>query len=207
MLDLWAGNRTGNSLKNLETKMNQQDVQTSYENYDSYTANLANEEIEAVSTHVKKVIRRRMHTSMKSQFDSVDFMQMAWASLLSRGCVSGPFQNIEHLKNYVTSVARNKVGEVYRQKFQYQKRNVGYETQLVNMDVDELEVDLTETPSAITVMREFWLKLEKLCNSRELRVITRKVEGYSNQEIGVELGVHARTVRKILSRIAATLGV
>ena len=75
------------------------------------------------------------------------------------------------------------------------------------MDVDELEVDLTDTPSAITVMREFWLKLEKLCNSRELRGITRKVEGYSNQEIAVELGVHARTVRKILSRIAATLGV
>ena len=61
--------------------MNQQDVDASYENYDSYTANLANEEIEAVSSHVKKVIRRRMHTSMKSQFDSVDFMQMAWTSL------------------------------------------------------------------------------------------------------------------------------
>lgn len=187
--------------------MDQQHADFSFENDDSYRANLANEEIEAVSTHVKKVIRRRMHASMKPQFDSVDFMQMAWASLLRNECVAGLSQNIEHLKNYVTSVARNKVGEAYRQNFHYQKRNVGFETPLVNIDVDELEVDLTGTPSAITVMRDVWLKLEELCNSRELRVVTQKVEGYSNKEIAIELGVHARTVRKILSRIAETLGV
>ena len=195
----------GNRVNDLDTKMVQKQAEDSLDQEHCRTINLANTEINAVSTHVKKVIRRRMHASMKSQFDSVDFMQMVWASLLRNECASGIFRSTEHLKNYMTSVARNKVGEAYRQNFRYQKRNVGFETQLIDLDVDELEVDLTETPSAITVMRDICLKLEEMCNSRELRVINQRMEGYTNQEIAIELGVHARTVRKILSRIAATL--
>lgn len=164
-------------------------------------------EIVSVSAHVKKVIRRRMHASMKPRFDSVDFMQMAWASFFRFANDLDKFTDSVHLENYVTSVARNKVGEAFRKNHIYQKHNVRRELTMDDVNVDDLEVDLTDSPSAITQMKEFWLRLNDICNSRETEIINRRIAGCTNQEIADELGLHERTIRKILARIAATIGV
>ena len=39
--------------------------------------------IETYGPHIQRVVRRRLHQSLRSKFDSVDFVQMVWASFFA----------------------------------------------------------------------------------------------------------------------------
>jgi len=69
------------------------------------------------------------------------------------------------------------------------------------MDVPDPHDDVEETIERLDVVRR--LSIE---NDRTRRVVTRRVEGYSQREIGAELGLSAKAVEALLYRYRRRLG-
>ena len=80
---------------------------------------------------VRKAVRGRLPRSLRTQFDSMDFVQSVWQSFFS-SCDQDPeaFQDARHLRGYLAGVARNKVLEVHRQRTRTKKYDMNREERL-----------------------------------------------------------------------------
>ena len=80
---------------------------------------------------VRKAVRGRLPRALRTQFDSMDFVQSVWESFFS-SCDQDPeaFQDARHLRGYLAGVARNKVLEVHRQRTRTKKYDMNREERL-----------------------------------------------------------------------------
>ena len=72
---------------------------------------------------VRTVVREMLPRLLRSRFDSTDFLQAVWTSVLVKegegpgpGPGPGPFENSRHVLGYLAGVARNKVREEHRRQ-------------------------------------------------------------------------------------------
>src|SRR4051794_9014880 len=87
--------------------------------------------LERFENDVRMVVRARLPRSLRSQFDSMDFVQDVWKSVFSGSATDlGRFQNAQHLRGFLVGVARNKVFEQHRRCTQTQKYDIGREEPL-----------------------------------------------------------------------------
>ena len=91
--------------------------------------------VERFGPHIKRVVRHRLHHRMRSKFDSVDFVQMVWASFFADRQRLANIHKPEDLLRYLVTMARNKVIEESRRRMKHQKHNVNRERSLRNIDV------------------------------------------------------------------------
>ena len=142
---------------------------------------------------IQKIIRARLHSGMRSEFDSIDFMQMVWTSIFkNQDWMTGEDDDIA---NFLSTVAVNKVN-MQKRKNLTSKRDRNRSVPL-----------MTDAPSDSLAPDEVVLhydQLRKLC--RNLPKICRqglflRLRGWKMHEISDKLGVSERSLRRTMARV------
>src|SRR5271166_1218792 len=71
---------------------------------------------------VRIIVRGRLPKRLRSQFDSMDFVQAVWQSFFTDlRDSSQEFENVNHLRGFLAGVARNKVFQEHRRQTRTKK--------------------------------------------------------------------------------------
>jgi RNA polymerase sigma-70 factor (ECF subfamily) len=154
--------------------------------------------------HILTVIRQKLDVSMRSVFDSLDFLQDVWASFFA-GEFDEDFRDPNALIAFLVKVARNKVSDVARKRLQSGKYNFSREQSLDGSA--RLEgLGLTAAapmPNEVAVAREEWDRLLAGRPVHQRRMLELLRDGYTHEEIAAELKLNEKTVRRVLQKILA----
>jgi len=160
--------------------------------------------VESFGPHVMRVIRRKLSRELRTRFDSADFAQQIWLSVLCHGDRIFEFNTPEELVRYLAGITRNKLNLEYRRQFETGKRALRRERAAANgggANLDDLTVD-APTPSEFAMARERWQQLEAGLDPRDREILQLKYSGHTNVEIAAQLSINERTVRRLLDRLA-----
>jgi RNA polymerase sigma-70 factor (ECF subfamily) len=154
-----------------------------------------------------QAVRRRLSKRLRTKFDSLDFVQDVWASFFANPPAGHLFDGPDQLVAFLTQVARNKVVDATRQRLVGQKFSVNREQSLDNSTIGgpgEVQGNQS-TPSEIVGRREQWDQLlqEQPLVYRGILVLWR--EGKARSEIAAELGIHPRTVQRVIEKVLPRL--
>ncbi len=153
--------------------------------------------------HIQRVVRRKLDRRMRSKFDSLDFVQMVWASVFRNPheicALAGP----QDLIRYLAALGRRKVIMEYRRRIQRDtKYNLTREQSLDDAAVTPPPVDTEEpTPSELAIAREQWEEFFRRQPERDRSIVQMRIQGSTFLEIAQQLGIHERTARKVISRL------
>lgn len=149
-------------------------------------------------------IRRRMNKRIRSQFDSLDFAQDVWASFFKEGPEKRSFNNPTELVLFLTKVAENKIINVVRHRVETQKHDLEREESLDDsrqIDKDEL-VGAQPTPSQIMMTKEEWVEFLRKQPLVHRRIFILLREGKTQEQIAGVLGIHKKTVQRVVADAA-----
>src|ERR1700722_19418366 len=108
----------------------------------------AREVFDRYSGHISRVVRRQLHQRLRSQYDSLDFLQAVWASFFALPPDQYRFHRSEDLIGFLSRMAYNKVVDVARRRFAVRKDNVNREQPVAGQDDRPPDVPATQaTPS------------------------------------------------------------
>ena len=159
--------------------------------------------IESYGPHIQRVVRRRLHQSMRSKFDSLDFVQMVWASFFADPQRIARIKDPDELIRYLVVLARNKVVEESRRRLTFKKHDVQRERPLDQVDVaGSASRQRQATPSQIAIARERWRRMLRDQSERNRRIVELRMGGATFVEIGKTLGIHERTARQVIDSLA-----
>jgi len=147
--------------------------------------------------HILRAVRKRLHPTMRPQFDSLDFAQDVWASFFVTAGPEYLVQTPQQLVALLTAMARNKVAEKSRDRLMRYKRNVNRERGLGEGVAEKALVDRT-TPSQIAMGEEAWHKLLALQPPVYRRVLMLLRDGKTPAAIASEMKISSRTVQRVL---------
>ena len=155
---------------------------------------------EKVSSHLKYVARKRLHTLVRPHLDSIDVTQMVWKSFLQHDQTRFTDWNKKRLRGYLEQVLNNKLKEIHRQYLSYQIRNVrrnetGTEEILKNHPVPE------ELPQHRLTDTDNWRQMCAALTPIERRVLLLRIQGRKLNQISDDLELHRRSVQKIMRRV------
>jgi RNA polymerase sigma-70 factor (ECF subfamily) len=155
------------------------------------------------SQHIRKAVRRRLNERLRPQFDSLDFVQDVWASVVALPPERHQFRTPDALLGFLARVASNKVIDVTRQRFHTHARDVNREQRLPDRpDNSKVAVqDPHPTPSQCMIGEEEWARIVGQFLPGHQAVLARLRDGYSQQEIAGMTGIHLRTVERIIRRL------
>jgi RNA polymerase sigma-70 factor (ECF subfamily) len=155
---------------------------------------------------VRIMVRSRLPKKLRTQFDSMDFVQAVWQSFfagLRKG--SREFENIHHLRRFLAGVARNKVYEEHRRLTRTEKYALAREQRLYvwrgSREVQRELISPEPTPSQAVQASDRLAQLIAGCTPREVQVITLRHQGMTFEEIAARTGVHERSVRRIIDEV------
>lgn len=169
--------------------------------------------LQSFGDDVRRMVRARLPRVLRSQFDSMDFVQEVWQSVFVRDgesepepepepAASGRFDNAQHLRAYVAGVVRNKVFQEHRRRTQTRKYDLAREEPLHGHHPGrEGPRDLPApdpTPSQNVQAQDRWDQLLAGRSPREAQVIDLRRQGLTFPEISEQTGLHDRTVRRII---------
>jgi RNA polymerase sigma-70 factor (ECF subfamily) len=150
---------------------------------------------------VRRVVRRRLDRPMRSLFDSTDFANDVFKSLVAKSD-RFDFPNMAALRAYLEQAARQKLIDEYRRQHR-QKRDRSREHRLLEDDEGgTLEPPASgPTPSQFAVERETRETLLAGQSGADRRIIELKDQGYSNEEVAEQTGLHVRKVQRRLKKV------
>ncbi len=166
--------------------------------------------IETYSNDVLLAVRRKLPRRLRTHFDSMDFCQQVWSTVIS-GTEIDPnrFQHPSHLKAFLVGVATNKVYEEYRRRTRTQKYDLSREESLyVTYQGCELSIEIPSsdpTPSQEFLGNERLDLLTQGRTDREAEAIRLRAEGMTFEQIADRLNVNERTVRRVISQVRRRL--
>jgi RNA polymerase sigma-70 factor (ECF subfamily) len=152
---------------------------------------------------VRMMVRARLPKKLRTQFDSLDFVQAVWQSFfVNRPLDSPDFEKVEHLRGFLAGVVRNKVFEQHRRLTRTAKYDLSREERLYvrrgDRDVLRAVVSPGPSPSQAAQASDRLAQLTAGRSPREVDVIALRRQGLTFDEIAVETGVNERTVRRII---------
>lgn len=153
--------------------------------------------VERYLPHVRQVVRRRLSATLRAQFDSTDFTQNVWASFIRVTIDRLDLPNERALVAFLAKMAENKVLEECRQQTT-DMRNVRRVVSLT--DLGEVAAP-PQTPSAEVMAGEHWAALAAGLSPRERVMVRMLSEGHTQKAVAERLGLTARTVRRLLTRL------
>jgi RNA polymerase sigma-70 factor (ECF subfamily) len=162
--------------------------------------------IERYGEHILHVIRRRLHPKLRSKYDSIDFMQAVWASFFALPPEKYSFDGPDDLFGFIADLARNKVVDAVRQRFRSMKYNVNRECPVAGPEDFEEDGGLVSpepTPQEIAIAREEWERLLKAQPSHYQQILELLREGRSRKQIAANLGLHIKTVERMIRNLRA----
>jgi len=153
---------------------------------------------------VRMMVRGRLPRMLRTQFDSMDFVQAVWQSFFAdlRSSSSRQFENVHHLRCFLAGVARNKVYEEHRRLTRTKKHALAREQSLyVRRGSREVELALISpepTPSQAVQASDRLAQLVARCSPLEAQVITLRHQEMTFDEIARRTGASERSVRRII---------
>jgi RNA polymerase sigma-70 factor (ECF subfamily) len=159
----------------------------------------ARELLARYEAQVRLVVRRQLPRLLRSRFDSLDFLQSVWASFFRRlRCGPEEFEDPRYLVAFLARVARNKVVDQYRRAAS-RKQDIHREEPLSawGSPPRELIAD-QDTASELAEANETFDRLRDLLPADRRAILGLKVEGLTSREIGEQLGLSERTIRRAL---------
>jgi RNA polymerase sigma-70 factor (ECF subfamily) len=158
---------------------------------------------ERYGPYLRMAVRRWLHHRLRSQFDSLDFVQDVWASFFARACDKAAFACPAQLIAFLQSMARNKVVSAFRQRLQAQKSDLNREQSLQELQ-DRKGQHLPgrePTPSQVAICREEWQQLVEKQRPTYRAILRGCQEGKDVAAISREVGVSEKTVRRVLKLV------
>ena len=152
---------------------------------------------------VRMMVRGRLPRMLRTQFDSMDFVQAVWQSFFADlQSSSRQFENVHHLRGFLAGVARNKVYEEHRRLTRTKKHALAREQSLyVRRGSREVELALISpepTPSQAVQASDRLAQLVARCSPLEAQIITLRHQEMTFDEIARRTGVSERSVRRII---------
>lgn len=155
----------------------------------------------AFENEVRVMVRARLPKTLRSRFDTMDFVQAVWQSVFAKNVRGPEFANTGHFRGYLAGVARNKVFEEYRRSTTTQKINLRREEPLYirrNGHDEPRELPSNDpSPSQIAQAGEC---LDRLLDgsSEDVAVVEMRRAGLTLDEIAKKTGVSERSVRRVI---------
>ncbi len=162
--------------------------------------------IQRFEDDVRTIVRVRLPQSLRSKFDSMDFVQAVWQSVLTKDDPDlGRFTNAQHFRGFLAGVARNKVFEEHRRRTRTRKYSLKREEPLYIRRGDrELprEVPAPDpTPSQDAQAHDRFAQLVAGRSAQEAEVVELRRRGLTFEEIAAQTGLSERSVRRIIEAI------
>jgi len=166
--------------------------------------------VERFGPEVEILVRRKLPSKLRRQFDTMDFYQVVWKSVIfSCRERSAPFDGPAHLRAFLAGVVRNKVTEEYRRRTCTQKYDLAVEEPLYIRKGDlEIPREIPSddpTPSECVQADD---RLKQLVAGRspvEVRIIDLRREGLTFDQIADQLGIHEKAVRRVIEALRARM--
>ena len=160
--------------------------------------------LETFETDLRIMVRNRLPQALRSQFDSMDFVQAVWTSVLAGGVPDEEFATAGRFRGYIAGVARNKVFEAHRRRTT-RKFDLGREEPLyVRRGGQESPRPLAASdpsPSQNIQADEFWDRMLAGGSAREAEVMGLRRQGMTCQEIADRMGLSERAVRRAIEEV------
>ena len=168
----------------------------------------ARELFERYGPHIRRVVRRKLHQKLRSQFDSQDFVQDVWASFFGDQKQLADFERPEALIGFLANMAYNKVVDAFRHNIATQKRDVYRDRPLEKMiDMEGVRLAADDpTPSQVVAGNEEWDQLLKRLPARYRAILTLLRQGDTHEQIALKLGLNVKTVQRLLRKIVPESG-
>jgi RNA polymerase sigma-70 factor (ECF subfamily) len=158
--------------------------------------------VETYGPHVHRYVHRVMHRRLRSKFDSLDFVQIMWASLFREPGKLTSFDQPEELIAYLVTLAKNKVFNELRRRTVTGRYDVGREQPYPDDSVAPAGMrQVMTTPSAVAIAKERWTHLISNQNATVQSVVTLRLRGNTFDEIADKLQIHERTARKAIAQL------
>jgi len=162
--------------------------------------------IQRFESDVRTIVRVRLPQSLRSQFDSMDFVQAVWQSVLTKdGQDLGRFTTARHFRGFLEGVARNKVYEEFRRRTRTRKYSVQREEPLYVRRGDRempREVAASDpSPSQDAQARDRFAQLVAGRSPQEKEVVDLRLQGLTFEEIAAQTGLNESSVRRIIEAI------
>lgn len=149
---------------------------------------------------VRRVVRRKLDRPMRSLFDSTDFTNDVFKSLVAKSD-RFDFPNMAALKAYLEQAAQQKLIDEYRRQHR-QKRDLNRQQHLpVNDEGVTYEPPSSEpTPSQYAVGHETREAILAQLDETKRKVLELKQQGYSTQDIAEKTGLEVRTIQRLIKK-------
>jgi RNA polymerase sigma factor (sigma-70 family) len=162
--------------------------------------------LELYGPHVFRVVRRRLARELRPRFDSADFVQAVWASFFANIDRVAHFESPERLIAYLSGIASKKVIDEVRRRLVYKRQNIHREVRLCashdSVGLPRVLACKDPTPSENAIANE-QRELALLDQpSHHRRMIEMRIAGARCVDIARLLGVHERTVRRVIGRLS-----
>ncbi len=166
----------------------------------------ARELFDRYGEHVRRIVRRKLHQGLRSQYDSIDFTQDVWASFFAVPWGKGAFDTPESLVAFLSEMAYNKVAAAFRRGFQTKKYNLNGKQSLDGAGPDggsPFEPPLPgPTPSQVAIANERWERMNDGQPDRFRLMLELLREGYNYQEVAERTGLHPKAIQRWLYKMA-----
>ncbi len=152
---------------------------------------------------VLMMVRFRLPRAIRNQYESTDFVQAVWKSMLPQlRRTSIGFENERHLLHYLAGMVRNKIFEKHRRLTLTEKYDIAREEPLYVRRGERVEareiVAPDPTPSQEAQAGECFEQLVHNRTPIEAEVIRLKRDGLSYAEIEARTRVGERSLRRIV---------
>jgi RNA polymerase sigma factor (sigma-70 family) len=157
---------------------------------------------------LRAAIRRSLDSQLRNWFDSLDFVQDVWVSLLSRSPGRFTFDSPQTLLALLTRIAERKVADAYRKYRVGLPADPGREAPVGESEGGgEIEPRArSASPVEWAIAAEEWARLVSRVPPNQRTILERLREGYTYEEIGRLCGVSAVTVKRIVRRLREAYG-
>ena len=156
--------------------------------------------VHSYSPHLKRAIRRRLSSRIRSKFDSTDFEQSVWATFFKCRGRLPEFETPQHLINFLTQIAEHKLIDEHRRRLGTQTRNVQRE---VPPGSEFVEMNSSEARPSEYVRADDLLQRMLTGNlpERFRRIVELRLGGATHREIAHVLEVDPKTIQRMLRKI------
>jgi RNA polymerase sigma factor (sigma-70 family) len=163
--------------------------------------------LERYGREVLRAVRSGLSPQLRSKFDSQDFVQDVWASFFANPPPEGKFDQPKRLVAFLRRIACNKVATAARHYVGGEARQANREWSLNDSGAVNPKWFVANqlSPSEEANGREAWDRLVQNQPIVYQRVVVLLLEGKSNSEIAAELGIHARSVQRFMTKLLSGL--
>lgn len=162
----------------------------------------AEQVFKAYEPYLRLVVRKQLHASLRSKFDSADVVQSIWADLLPGfKTAEWQFANAAQLQGFLAKATRNRLIDRMR------KHRTGAEIErpLIDSAQEGMPPSSVPRPSEITQAEDLWRRMLAVCPPEHHELLRLKRQGLQLAEIADRTGLHIDSVRRIVRKVASQL--